>query len=372
MRNALTAFLIIGIGLLLAFFIATGKPKPEKKTEKPPEPPTVTATKATLFTDAIAVKTYGIIEAKTAITISSEVGGKIIYVHPNFSAGGRIEKNTPLIKIEDSQYQSEVALAESNLAKAYELAASEKARAQQAKKEWRDLGSDSANDLFLRKPQLASANAQVKAAQIALKRAKTNLHNTQIRLPFTAYITETEANLGQFVLPGTSLAKAYDKSQLQVRLPLSQKQLSQLNLGWPIAKSELPEVALHLTMGRESLTFNAKIIHTSAQIDASSQVLYMTASLPSHAKGALPGQYVEADIFGAPPKNVYRLPKAAFHDKHFILRVKDNSLQFIDAVLLSEDKQYVYLQAKLPPNSLVVTERVPLATEGMIVKPQES
>lgn len=367
MRNLLTAFSIIGVGLLLAFLIATGKPEPEKKTEQAPEPIAVTAVKAKPFTDAVAVKSYGIIEAKTAITISSEVSGKITYVHPNFTAGGRIEKNTAILKIEDSQYQSDVAMAEANLAKAQELAASEKARAQQAQKEWRDLGSKAANDLFLRKPQLKNANTQVKAAETALKRAKTNLQNTHIRLPFTAFITETSANLGQFVMPGTSLAKAYDKSQLQVRLPLSQQQLSQLNLGWPISKEHLPNIILSLTMGQETLEFKGEILQTSAQIDANSQTLHFIAGLPKNAKGALPGQYVEAKIYGKAQENVYRLPKTAFHDKHFVLQVKEQKLRFVEASLFNEDETHVYLKANLPKNSLIVTQRVPLATEGMAV-----
>ena len=76
-------------------------------------------------------------------------------------------------------------------------------------REWRDLGSSEANDLFLRKPQLRRRRerrlprlrADVAAAELALAR-------TTSRHPLMDGLKRKSVDLGQFVAPGAALAQS--------------------------------------------------------------------------------------------------------------------------------------------------------------------
>ena len=92
--------------------------------------------------------------------------------------------------------------------------AQEKGRAQVAENEWKNLPKGSqrsaeARELYLRKPQLAQAQAQMLAAQADLNTARDNLERTIIRAPYPALIRRKHSELGQFVAAGSPLADLF-------------------------------------------------------------------------------------------------------------------------------------------------------------------
>ncbi|MCV5991447.1 hypothetical protein OFO94_35840, partial [Escherichia coli] len=81
---------------------------------------------------------------------------------------------------ESDNYEAAVLQAEAGLASARASLIEEQAKAEVAKRQAKKLSDKQVTDLYLRKPQVLSAQAQVKSAQAALKRANRDLENCRV------------------------------------------------------------------------------------------------------------------------------------------------------------------------------------------------
>ncbi len=367
MKNFLAAIAIIAFGSFLAVVVATSKPKPEKNKEAPPKPLQVQVQSVQLQSIPVQVKSHAMLEARHEFDVISEVSGSIVAVNRHFVSGGVFAANEQLLKIDDVDYQVALSEAQSNLSKAQELVASEKARGEQAKNEWRDLGSDDANDLFLRKPQLASAKAAEKAAQARLLQAKRNVAKTRIKFPFASRVQMIHVQKGQYVSKGNKLARIYAEGQLQATLALSQAQLKTLNLSWPLASAEALNITLTAQVGNQQLQWPAKVLLGSAKIESTNQLLELVVELETKEQQALPGLYVEAVIEAERQDQVLLLPEDAFHDKRYVLVAKDNALEFRAAEFLSRRDDLIVVKADVKEGEQIIINRLPLASPGMAV-----
>ena len=370
MRNFLTALSILVIGFLLAFFIGTMKPKPQKSPATAPPAIQVKAVKAQPETRKINVTGHGLVEASQSINLISEVSGRVIKVHDNFVNGGRINKKQRIVRIDDTLYRSELALVKADLASAQEILSTEKAKSIQSKKEWRDLGSDEANDLFLRKLQLKSAKARLNSVNARLALAKQKLSRTLLTLPFDANIIETFIHEGQYLTPGNKIASIYHSDKRQVKIQLSQQQLKTANIQWPIRLDSSLEVKI-FDARNPDLRIQGTLLSRGSTVDKKNQLIELLVKLdPKHADYFLPGLYVEARISGDAQDNILTLPEDAFHDKRYVLVIDDDSkVQFVPATFLSRENHLIQLQANIKAGTSIITSRLPLATPGLKVSP---
>ncbi len=372
MRNILTALGILVFGLSLAVIVGKSKPEPDKTTEIAPPPPKVRVMTANPGKHAVHVKSHGVIEAKHKIDMLAEVSGRIIVVSPNFAAGGKFDTKEPLLQISPINYETALANAQASVAEAEQNLASERARAAQAKKEWRDLGQEDANALSLRKPQVATAEAKLQAAKAWLTEAEHKLGQTKLHMYFPVSIIETHVNLGQLLIEGNKVATLYATDKLQVSLPLTQAQLKTLGISWPLKQNEqLPEIQLHAESAGDTFQWQAKARLGSANIDSKNQMVTIIADIEGeNLASALPGLYVEATISGIARDNVINVPDNAFHDKRFILVAdSDNKVSFRDAEFLSRNGDNLLLKADIKAGEHIIIDRLPLAAPGLLIEP---
>ena len=370
MKNLLTALSILVIGFTIAFLIATMKPKPEKLPQAEVEAIQVSAVMANPESKKIRVLSHGLVEASHAINLISEVSGRVIQVNPNFINGGSISKHEIIVRIDDTQYQAELAAVQADIALARETLSTEKARSIQSQKEWRDLGSEEANALFLRKPQLNSAQARLNAAESRLTLSKQKLSRTKLTLPYSANILETFIHQGQYLSPGNKIASLYHSEKRQVKLQLSQQQLKTANIQWPIQIDNPPQIELFDTRSKDN-GIKGTLISRGASIDSKSQLVDLIVELPpKYADYFLPGLYIEAYVSGEIQDRILTLPEDAFHDKRYLLIANDeNQIEFIDAQFLSRHGNNIQLTAEIEAGTTIITSRLPLATPGMKVIP---
>jgi len=160
-KKSLTAGVALAVGLLLSFLIFTSKPKPEPRNLPVAQPPLVSALTVAPSQHQLPVMTQGTVAPRREIDVVAQVSGKVISVAEQFADGGFFEQGQTLVQIEDNDYRFALSRAKAKVAEAVQLLATEKGRARQAKREWRELGNREANDLFLRKPQLAAVQASL-------------------------------------------------------------------------------------------------------------------------------------------------------------------------------------------------------------------
>nr|WP_255775444.1 efflux RND transporter periplasmic adaptor subunit [Microbulbifer sediminum] len=319
------------------------------------------------------VPSQGSVRARHEIEVVARVGGTIESVSDAFVAGGFFDRGDALLQIEPADYRHELTRTEARLANARSVLAQEQGRSKQAKREWRDLGTEAANDLFLRKPQLAAAKAEVAAARADRDQARLNLERTRVQAPFAGRVVETFVDLGQYVSPGTRLAKVHSTSIAEVRLPLTDEQLALLNLPLGQSIDDGPAVRMRARVAGQEREWRGEIVRTEANIDANSRFVFAVAQVAEPYKGEVPlinGLFVEAHIAGKTLDDIVILPRQALHEgDHLLVLDAENKLRYRDVELLQTLGEEVWVRGEIARGEPVVVSSLGYSREGMVLTP---
>jgi RND family efflux transporter MFP subunit len=382
-RSLLATAAVIALGLMLSWGLLVGKPDPEPEALPLESLPLVDVVSVEPRSQALKVSTQGTVRPVRAIDLVSRVAGRVETVADDFAAGSFFREGDPLVGIEDVDYRFAIARAQSQVAAAQQRVAEEEGRALQARREWRDLGNPAANTLFLREPQLASAQAALKAAQADLGAAELDLARTRVLAPFNGRISDKFVDVGQYVTPGTRIARVYATDAVEVRLPLTDRQVALLNL--PLhyrgddSAADLPAVSLRATFANRDWEWQGRILRTDASIDEDSRVVYAVAEVQEpFARGAdgerpplVPGMFVSATIEGRTLQAVTSLPRSALRSDTAVMLV--DSRQQVESravnVLQSEGGQ-VWVQGLQRGDRVIVREPT-VTVAGMRVEINE-
>ena len=360
--------LAIGIGVMVVMLETAPK---AKKVERKKPVPVVEVIDIQTRDYPVTLHSFGEVEASTETTLVAEVSGRILSVVDSFKEGEFVHKGDALIRIDDRDYRHAVTIARSELAARKVALDQEKAQAQQALIDWQELGGkESPNDLVLRKPQLESARAAVEGARAKLAQAQTNLDRTVIRAPYAGRILNKQADVGQYVRPGTPVARLFATDYVEIRLPLTDRQLRLVTLPERF-KGEKPRPGPPVVLHKGNARWQGRITRTAAAVDSKSRQQFVIARVDDpwdKAKnGAAPlklGLYVEADIVGKTLKDVVVIPRAAVRENNQVFLVVDGKLkrQSVD-IAWSTDKEVV-LAGGLHQGDRLIVSPMPYAADG--------
>lgn len=379
-RRLLAPLLILGLGGALAVVIATGKPAPAPEAAHPPALPRVQVMAAVPQTLRLPVATQGAVAPRREIDLVAQVGGRITAVAPGFVNGAFFSAGETLVTIEPRDYELALIQAGARVSQARQELATTRGQARQAQREWRDLGNSDANALFLRKPQLAAAEAALAAAEAERDQARLNLQRTAIAPLFAGRIRETYVDLGQYVTPGTKVARIYDTAVAEVRLPLTDAQaaLLELPLNTDPAQPARPlPVTLSGTIAGRVYTWAGQITRTEASLDTRSRqyiaIAEVTHPFRPGTAGGMPmmvGLFVEAEIAGRQLDDVITLPRSAVFSGNQLLMVESgDTVRRVTVEVLARTEQEVVIRAPLPAGTRVVLEQQSLLADGVQIAP---
>ena len=314
----------------------------------------------------LSVKTQGEARPQTEIDLVPEVGGKIVYVSPNFIEGGIIKKGEVLLRIEDADYKVSVIRAQAQVAQAEQSVIREKAEGEIAKQDYQELGIGKASPLALRLPQQAQALASLQAAEAELASANLQLKRTEVRAPFTGRVKTKNSDIGQFVSPGRTLGRIFSTSIVEVRLPLSDSDLSKIDL--PIAyvaknRASAIDVELNAIIAGKRRYWSGKIMRTASTYDTQTRALFAIAEVVDpYGSGAsengyplAPGLFVDAEISGKIYQEIIVLPRDGLRPDNEVYVVDDKGKADIRKVkVLDSDSERALLLGGVDEGELVV------------------
>lgn len=308
--------IILGCGAFASFVLWQTRPVAEKKENKVvPTVVEVIPVREELI--ALTVFSQGIVESARRSLLASEVAGKVVSVSAKFDPGGIFSEGEPLLQLDSSDYEAALAQSQASLAEARTALELEKAKSDQARRDWERLGSGGKpEDLALRGPQLRSAEAHVQASAAAVKKAETDLARTTIKAPFHAVVAKTMTEIGSYVTPGAAVAEIFQTSPYEIRLPLSVDEMTFLKFN--ARREPVGEVKIFTQAAGITSTWQAKIIRTEREVDRASRSIYVVAEIDSHQSEEgitlQPGLFVQASISGRTVNNATRIPVTAFLD----------------------------------------------------------
>ncbi len=365
-----------GIGTMV--FIALNK-KPQPK-EKSFNPFAVMGAYAVADDIRLQVTAQGEAQAQTEIDLVPEVGGKIVYVSPNFIQGGTFRKGETLIRIDDSDYKVAVIRAESGVAQAEQALAQEIAEGEIALRDFEELGQGEPTALALRKPQRQRAEAALQAAQAELQAANLQLTRTYVKAPFNGRVKAKNSDLGQFVSPGFRLGRIFSTNVFEVRLPLTDPDLQKLNL--PIAfvaknRSTAPEVRLSAQVAGQEQIWKAHIMRTDSSYDTQTRALFAIAEIDDpYGKGVsqngmplAPGLFVTASIGGQKIDNVIVLPRDGLRPEDKVYVVDEvGKAEIRDVNVIDTTPEIAVLSAGVSPGELIIMSPMEQSRVSMTLK----
>lgn len=324
----------------------------------------------------IILESHGIVQPPSITSLNPQVAGVISKISPHFENGSFIDAGEVLVELEQSDFISQIASADALLARSEAALIQEQARAAQALRNWQDIGfDDEPNALVLRKPQLKEAEANVAAQKAALERAHRNLERTKIRAPYAGRVRSRAVGLGQSVGSGTKLGEVYATAYAEVRLPLSIRQLSQMDIN-EIDFNHIP-VELHDAINvKPRATWDAKLVRVEGELDPNSRELFVVARINDpfgiqQSEYRIPlrmNQPVIALIRANTLKKVVKIPRSALYGKDEIVLVKDNTIQRKTINIVWSTLESVITDTAGLDGAQLSTTKLPYAPQGSPVR----
>ncbi len=360
---------ILAVGVIAWMWL--GKPVEEPQPE-PREPRVLQTERMELQrTDhPVILDSQGVIRAHYETTLTPQVSGTVMAIHPAFEDGAFFEAGDVLLELDPSDFETELVSAESRLARAEAALAQEEARANQARLNWDDMGyDDEPSPLVLREPQLKEARANVDAAIAELEQAKRNLARTKVRAPFDGRVKSRLIGPGQAVGATTELGRIFASGMAEVRLPLTPRQLEFVNLP---AREGDPPVHVTLTDALSSRasgkTWDARIVRTEGALDEGSRELFAIAEIkdPFGLESGLPelriGQPVRAAIDGVVLRDVFVFPRNALRgiDRVYLIDRDPDRIRRANITPVWSTSEIVVVENGFECGDWLATSRLPL------------
>jgi RND family efflux transporter MFP subunit len=374
MRKLVIPALVVVASIFGAVTLLATSPKltPSVPT---PIPATVRVLTADPQPVVLKVNSQGTVMPNTESDLIPEVSGKVVWISPALVAGGYFEQGDPLLRLEDKDYRAAVDRAAAGLSRTeaeYEHADFEYQRLESLAE--RQLVSRSQTENALRAFRVADA-ARRDAAAI-LEQARRDAVRTEIRAPFSGLVRSEQVDIGQFVARGAPVAKIYATEDVEVRLPIADRQLAYLNL--PMGqRGELPVdlqplVTLSADYAGQRLTWTGRIVRAEAEIDIKSRMVHVVARV-DNASQATPlnvGLFVDAVIEGRLAENVVVLPRTALREGDRVLIVDaEDKLRFRSVTPLRLWGDEVLIQGGIDAGERICISPVQTAIDGMPVAP---
>lgn len=372
--------LILVAGFIIVQVLVAAKPEPEK-TDEGVRPISLHYDEVQSEVVTISVRTQGEVRPKIEIDLVPQVSGRIVAMAESFNEGAEFVPGSMLLKIDDTDYRLAAIHAEARVAEAQTALERELANAQIKKEEWASGRKDQDPTPFaLNLTQVAGAEANLRSAQADLQKARLDLERTEIRVPFQGRVRQRFVGIGQYVTAGTPLGRVFSIDTVEVRLPLTDGQLTELNLplGFMADDTSLaPRVDFSAAMGTREYRWQGAIVRVDAAVDPQTRLIYATAEVADPyglaASEGMPlavGMFVSAEIESVAEQVAYVMPRVALRSQDTVYVINaDNRLEIRTVKVLSTSEERVVVADGVESGERVVTSTLPNAVDGMEVEP---
>lgn len=306
----------------------------------------------------------GTVEASTITDIVPEVSGKVVRVSANFRPGARVSKGELLFAIEPADYELAVqrTLADIEIAKSdlFQL----EAEATAEKKIWQSTNpSRQIPDLIARVPQIAAANARIRAGEAAREGAELSLNRTQVYAPFDARVISTQLDVGQVVTGAVSLGSIYSINNLEIVAPVSSDELRRI--GNPVGRAAT--IASDYALDEQ---LNGQVVRQSATLDEFTRLGRLFIRSDANEQLTL-GEFVNVVIMGDVVESALGIPESGLTSRDKVWVVEGDRLAERRIQVLGQD-QGLLIVAGFDAADGVVSTPPAAAREGLVVAAQRA
>ena len=310
-----------------------------QRADTAPPAPLVSVVTVEAQTSRAEVSAFAELRPRWDAELRSAVTGQITSVEDNALAGAQVDKDDLLFSIDKTQYEAAVATAELELEQAkFELLRARNNVAVARKQFERD-GLEPPTELAIQIPQLRIAEKSVTTAESRLRSAQRALADTDVRAPFSGFVTHRIASLGQTINPGDPLVHLSDDSRYELTVEISQSDWALL--AHPIAGQT---ASLHHQDGRR--LGEAQIARSGDFLDRETRQRRIFLEVRAASKNVLVGDFLKVTLRGRDVSDTVTIPESALtRAGHVWLVGKDDLLERLTPTIVFRSGQSVTIAA---------------------------
>lgn len=319
------------------------------------------------------IEAWGEVVAERTLALRPEVGGRVTWLNPALTPGGRIEEGEELFRIDTSTLELDVARANAAIR---QIEARIRIEGGQAQRALRDLEraplslTEEQRALVLRAPQMAELEAELAAAVAARDAAQVELGKATVRAPIDALV------MSEAIAPGSTLAAnaeiaelvAADAFRVELAVPIAA-------LGWIDADGTAtvrltqpdawaPGQYREATIERlaPDLTEAGRMAELILRVDDPLSLKPENAGKPA----LILGSFLRAEVEGRALEDVVALPRAYLREGRQVWVMNDESaLEIREVEIAWRGAETVLVSAGLASGDRVVTTPLATVAEGM-------
>lgn len=369
------SLIILAVGAGTAFYLKNSAPRTRKKPLARLSP-TVQVEPVTLSDYQIVVTAMGTVIPAREVVLKSRVSGEVVEIHPEFTEGGLLKKDTKILRIDPLDFKLALARKQSAVTAAESALKLELGHQDVAKREWELLkGAEPVQDLekelALRKPHLDKARADLAAAEADFKTAALNLDRTLILAPFNAMVRTKAVDLGSQVAPQESLAELVGTDAYRVRVSIPVDRPEWINIPG-LAGDSGSKARIIYSQGHACSGTVVRLLGDLATEGRMARILVevpdpLGLTAPNQGRAPLLiGEYVRVEIQGRKLKSVFQIPRPAFRDNSSVWIAGENQILEIRKVRpVWRDAGFVLLQDGLKPGERLIVSDLAAPVQGM-------
>lgn len=370
--TALFVLLLAGGGAVLADRVsdAQASPAPQAMAAIPVSVQTVEERHVQLWQEY-----SGRLEAVDAVDIRSRVSGTIQSVH--FKEGSLVKAGDLLLTIDPAPYAAEVDRASAQVVAAQARTAYTRSEAQRAERLWK-VKAIAERELDERINAQREADAQLRAAQAALRTAKLNLDYTQVRAPVAGRVGRLEVTVGNLVAAGPGapvLTTLVSVSPIYARFDADEAAVARVLQARGPGADGLASIPVRMntaTTGGATMEGHLQLVDN--QVDAASGTVRMRAVFDNADGRLLPGQFARVSLGSAQPEAAVLVNERAVgtdQDKKYVLVVDAaNHAQYREVSLGSSVDGQRIVTAGLDAGERIVVSGLQRVRQGALLDPQ--
>ncbi len=360
----------------------------------------------------VVISGHGEARPLDVVSITPQVSGNVVYVHPNLELGMVIPAGETLFRIEPSDYEAAVSQARAmagqaraGLSRVREQAATDKTRLDTLRRT-RDLAQkeyDRAAGLFkesqvgalstVEKAEMAANQARdahdllqqainlyplriseaeegAKAAEAALEKALLNLSRTEVKAEFNARVKEKRIEAGQFVGPGAPVITLANDSILEISVPLDSRDAAQ----WLEFDGENPVAAEKSWFGRlrsvpcairwtedEKKAWTGTLNRVEKFDDTTRTVtvaVRVNSGLKDEGFPLVDGMFCKVEIPGKTMSGVFRLPRWAVTFSGEVYLAREGRLGIRPVTVVRSQGEDTFVGEGLAAGELAIVTRL--------------
>ncbi len=370
---------------------------------------------------------YGEVRTFNTVTISPEISGTIVNIHPRLETGETITEGELLFQIDPANYTAAENEARANVAqwenaitrlekqfamdtgrlktlrRNEQLAQKEFARiqtlfktdnvgtrsgvdrAEQAYNGARDLADQMAQAVTLYPIRIKEAQSTLDGARARLALATANLNRCTINSPFTARIKSVALEKGQYVSPGQGVVTLADDSILEIHVPTDSRDARQWLLfdrkpaasktAWFAGLKPVvcnihwtEDTTGHMWQGRldRVVQFHreTRTLTLAVRIDAADATAGNPGQLP-----LVDGMFCTVEIPGKTLKQVFKLPSQAVSFSNTVYMAdSENRLKTVTVDVRRAQGETTFVSGGLNPGDRVIVTRLIDPLEGSLLE----